>query len=86
MLVAQVDKDTLNNMVMLRMATSISECLLSGVQFILGKLCELSVAWFFLCACRAGDNARRMRATTHLALQPDFGVFLAPLRLVLQGS
>jgi len=42
--VAQVDKDTLNNTVMLRTATGISECLLSGVQFVLGKLCELSVA------------------------------------------
>ena len=86
MLVAQVDKDTLNNTVMLRTATGISECLLSGVQFILGKLCELSVAWLFLCVCRAADNARRMRATTHLALQPDFGVFLNPLWLPVPGS
>jgi len=84
-LVAQVDKDTLNNTVMLRTATGISECLLSGGQFVLGKLCELSV-WFFLCVCRAGDNARRMTATTHLALQPDFGVFLTRLWLPVSGS
>ena len=71
---------------MLRTATDISECLLSGVQLILDKLRELSVAWFFLCVCRAGDNARRMTATTHLALQPDFDVFLTRLWLPVSGS
>ena len=40
MLVAQVENDTLNNMVMLRTATGISKCLLFGVQFIFGKLHE----------------------------------------------
>ena len=76
----QVEFGDLNNTVMLRTASGISECLPSTVQFVLWKHHEMSVARFSLCVCRAGDNGRRMRATTHLALQPDFGVFLTSLR------
>ena len=55
-LVAQVENDALNNTVMLRKATGISECLPSAVQFFLCKLCELSVARF-CCVC-AGSETR----------------------------
>jgi len=73
--VAQVENDTLNNTVMLRTATGISECLPSAVQFILCKHRELSVVRFFLHVRRAGDKGRRVRATALLAPQADFGVF-----------
>ena len=66
-LVAQVENDTLNNAAMLRASTGISECFPSAVQFVLCKLWELFVAWFFLYARRAGGKGRRMRATAHLA-------------------
>ena len=66
-LVAQVENDTLNNTAMLRASTGISECFPSAVQFVLCKLCELFIAWFFLYARRAGGKGRRMRATAHLA-------------------
>ena len=66
-LVAQVENDTLNNTAMLRASTGISKCLPSAVQFVLCKLCELFIAWIFLCARRAGGKGRRMRATAHLA-------------------
>ena len=85
-LVAQVENDTLNNTVMLRTATGISECLPSAVQFILCNHRELSVARFCLRVRRAGDEGRRVRATTLLALQPDFGVLLTSLWLSVQGS
>ena len=84
-LVAQVDNDTLNNTVMLRTATGISECLPSAFQFVFCKHCELSVALFFLSARRAGNNGRRVGATALLAQQADFSVFLGVLHLPAWG-
>ena len=71
---------------MLQTATGIYECRPSAVRFVFCKHRELSIAWSFLHAHRAEEKVRRVRTTAHLALQSDFGVFLAPLRLVLQGS
>ena len=44
------------------------------------------LGWHVLCVCRRGE--RRVDVTTNetLAPQPDFGVFLTPLWLVLRGS
>ena len=36
--------------------------------------------------CVSRERFVRVYARVAMALQPDFGVFLAPLRLVLQGS
>jgi hypothetical protein len=85
-LVAQAENDTLNNTVMLRTATGISECRPSAVQFILCNHRELSVLRFCLRVCRAGDKGRHMGATAQLAQQADFGVFLTPLLLPVPGS
>ena len=74
-LLEQVENDALNNTVMLRTATGISECLPSAVQFILCNHRELSVARFCLRVRRAGDEGRRVRATAQLAQLADFGVF-----------
>eukprot|EP01043_Picozoa_sp_COSAG02_P031782 COSAG02_NODE_2090_length_9866_cov_9.396642_7_plen_104_part_00 len=43
---------------MLRTATGISECLPSALKFILYKLRELPMAWFYLHAPRAEDKGR----------------------------
>jgi hypothetical protein len=53
------------------------------VQFVLCKRCEQSITRVFLHARRAEEKCRRMMAMAHLAPEPDFGVFLAPLWLVL---
>ena len=85
MLVAQVENDALNNMVMLRTATGIFKCLPSPVQFIVYKLRELCIALFFLGVRRAGVKDRRVGATALLAQQADFSVFLVCLQLLVWG-
>ena len=82
----QVDFGDLNDKQMLQTATGIYECRSSAVRFVVCKHRELSIAWSFLHARRAEEKVRRVRTTAHLALQPDFGVFLQPLWLVVGRS
>ena len=81
MLVAQVENDALNNTVMLRKATGISECLPFAVQFIFCKHRGLSITWFYLRVRRAGDKDRRVGAMALMARLVDFGVCSGPLLL-----
>ena len=55
-------------------------------QLYLNLAADAVLGWHVLCVCRRG--ARRVGVTTSamLAQQPDFGVFLTPLWLVLRGS
>ena len=47
---------------------------------------EVTIAWFFLHARRAGERDVRVSVRATQALQLDFGVFLAPLRPPTRGS
>ena len=47
---------------------------------------DVCFSWHVVRRCVRRERGVRVCARTTLALQPDFGVFLAPLRPVLRGS
>ena len=83
-LVAQVENDAATDMERLRQRIGGSCHHPAPSQIRLCLAIDALLGWHVPCV-RARRKARVITSAT-LALQPDLGMFLAPLRLVLRGS